>query len=81
LFGVGHRHLSLIPTGTGEATWKSSEGKPGISPVILAFVTVFQFMEKLPDRQAAEAVRIRLDWKYALRLPLTYAGFDYCHFA
>lgn len=55
----------------------SSEGKPGISPVILAFVTVFQFMEKLPDRQAAEAVRIRLDWKYALHLPLTYTGFDY----
>ena len=34
-------------------------------------------MEKLPDRQAAEAVRIRLDWKYALHLPLTYTGFDY----
>jgi transposase len=55
----------------------SREGKPGISPVILAFVTIFQFMEKLPDRQAAEAVRIRLDWKYALHLPLTYTGFDY----
>jgi transposase len=55
----------------------SAEGKPGISPVILAFVTVFQFMEKLPDRQAAEAIRMRLDWKYALHLPLTYAGFDY----
>ncbi len=55
----------------------SAEGKPGISPVILAFVTVFQFMEKLPDRQAAEAMRMRLDWKYALHLPLTYAGFDY----
>jgi transposase len=55
----------------------SSEGKPGISPVILAFVTVFQFLEKLPDRQAAEALRMRLDWKYALHLPLTYAGFDY----
>lgn len=55
----------------------SSEGKPGISPIILAFVSVFQFMEKLPDRQAAEAMRMRMDWKYALRLPLTYAGFDY----
>ncbi len=55
----------------------SVEGKPGISPVILAFVTVFQFMEKLPDRQAAEALRMRIDWKYALHLPLTYAGFDY----
>ncbi len=54
----------------------SSEGKRGISPVILAFVTVFQFMEKLPDRQAAEALRVRLDWRYALHLPLTYTGFD-----
>lgn len=55
----------------------SLEGKPGISPVILAFVTVFQFMEKLPDRQAAESLRMRVDWKYALRLPLSYAGFDF----
>ena len=55
----------------------SVEGKPCISPVILAFVTVFQFMEKLPDRQAAESLRMRIDWKYALHLPLTYAGFDY----
>ncbi len=55
----------------------SPEGKPGISPVILAFVTVFQFMEKLPDRQAAESLRMRMDWKYALHLPLIYEGFDY----
>lgn len=55
----------------------SLEGKPGISPVILAFVTVFQFMEKLPDRQAAESLRMRIDWKYALHLPLTYEGFDF----
>ena len=55
----------------------SHEGKPAISPVILAFVIVFQFLEKLSDRQAAEAMRMRLDWKYALHLPLEYAGFDY----
>jgi transposase len=55
----------------------SPEGKPGLSPVILAFVTVFQFMEKLPDRQAAESLRMRMDWKYALRLRLAYEGFDY----
>lgn len=55
----------------------SAEGKPGISPVILAFVTVFQFMERLPDRQAAESLRMRMDWKYALHLPLAYEGFDY----
>jgi transposase len=55
----------------------SPEGKPAISPVILAFVTVFQFMEKLPDRQAVESLRMRIDWKYALHLPLTYEGFDF----
>lgn len=54
-----------------------SEGQPGLSPVILAFVTVFQFIEKLPDRQAAEMMRLRLDWKYALHLPLEYEGFNF----
>jgi transposase len=53
-----------------------AEGKPGISPVLLAFVTVFQFLEDLSDRKAVEALRMRLDWKYALHLPLDYAGFD-----
>lgn len=27
-----------------------------------------QFMEELPDRQAADAVRGRIDWKYLLGL-------------
>lgn len=54
-----------------------SDGQPGLSPVILAFVTVFQFLEKLPDRQAAESLRMRLDWKYALHLPLEYEGFNF----
>lgn len=55
----------------------SAEGKPAISPVILDFVTVFQFMENLSDRAAAEALCMRIDWKYALHLPLDYAGFDF----
>jgi transposase len=53
------------------------EGKPGYSPVILAFVSVFQFMERVADRQAAQALRMRLDWKYALHLPLEDSGFDF----
>ncbi len=52
-------------------------GQPGESPGYLALVTVMQFMEGLSDRQAAEAVRARIDWKYALGLGLTDAGFDY----
>jgi transposase len=31
----------------------------------------------LSDRQAAEAVRSRIDWKYALSLELTDAGFHF----
>jgi transposase len=43
-----------------------TRGAPGISPAQLAMVTVLQFTEDLTDRQAADAVRGRLDWKYCL---------------
>lgn len=52
-------------------------GRPGISPGQLALVTVLQFAENLPDRQAAHAVAARIDWKYALGLELTDPGFDF----
>jgi transposase len=42
----------------------------------LAVVTVLQFVEGFSDRQAAEAVRARIDWKYLLSLPLDDLGFD-----
>jgi transposase len=54
-----------------------STGGPALSPTILSLVTVFQEMEKLPDRAAARAVRVRLDWKYALHLPLDWEGFHF----
>jgi transposase len=54
----------------------AADGKPAISPNLLALVSVFQFMENLPDREAADAVRSRIDWKYALHLPLADTGFD-----
>jgi len=53
------------------------EGRPALSPVLLSVVSVFQFLEKLSDRQAAASARLRIDWKYALHLPLAYTGFDY----
>jgi transposase len=46
-------------------------GQPAESPGRLAWVTVLQFAEGLSDRQAAEAVRGRIDWKYVLGLELT----------
>lgn len=54
-----------------------TRGAPGISPAQLAMVTVLQFTENLTDRQAAEAVRGRLDWKYCLGLELEDEGFDF----
>ena len=52
-------------------------GQPAEAPGRLALVTVLQFMDGLADRQAADAVRARIDWKYALGLELTDAGFDH----
>src|ERR687892_394666 len=52
-------------------------GRPAIAPWRLALVTLMQFSEGLSDRQAAEAVRARIDWKYALGLELTDPGFDF----
>ncbi len=42
-----------------------ARGQPAHPPWRLALVTVLQFAEGLPDRQAANAVRGRIDWKYA----------------
>src|SRR5215475_14599446 len=52
-------------------------GPPGLPPWRLALVTIMQFRENLADRQAAEAVRARIDWKYLLSLDLTDPGFDF----
>lgn len=52
-------------------------GQPAEAPGRLALVTVLQFAEGLSDRQAAEAVRGRIDWKYLLGLELEDAGFDF----
>jgi transposase len=51
-------------------------GQPAEAPWRLALVCVMQFAEGLTDRQAAEAVRSRIDWKYALSLELEAPGFD-----
>lgn len=46
-----------------------------MDPVMLAGVTLLQFMERVPDRVAAEHAVFHLGWKYALDLELTYGGF------
>src|SRR5882724_6327165 len=54
-----------------------TDGQPAYAPWRLALVSVMQFAENLSDRQAADAVRSRIDWKYALSLELTDEGFDF----
>src|SRR5438094_4369933 len=53
------------------------KGQHAYDPWRLAVVTVLQYAEGLTDRQAADAVRERLDWKYALGLELSDPGFDF----
>jgi transposase len=53
-----------------------THGQPALAPWRLALVTILQYAEGLSDRQAADAVRSRIDWKYVLRLELTDPGFD-----
>lgn len=54
-----------------------TRGRPGFSPGQLALISVLQFAENLTDRQCAEAVRARIDWKYVLGLDLEDPGFDF----
>ena len=55
----------------------SNRSQPALPPWRLALVTILQFRENLSDRQAAQAVRARIDWKYLLGLKLTDPGFHY----
>src|SRR6266700_6950476 len=54
-----------------------TRGAPGLSPAQLAVITALQFAENLTDRQAADAVRGRIDWKYCLGLELADPGFEF----
>jgi transposase len=81
-FPKGNRYLRLadeLDTLFSDDTFLAlfpPHGQPALPPWRLALVTLLQFAEGLSDRQAAEAVRSRIDWKYVLRLELTDAGFD-----
>ena len=76
-------HLADILDDAHFADLYDPTGRAALSPSLLALVTLFQFMEHIPDREAAEQVVVRLDWKYALHLPLEDTGFDFsclCYF-
>ncbi len=81
-FPKGHAYLraadefgELFNDNTFAALFRR-RGQPALEPWRLALATILQFAEGLSDRQAADAVRARLDWKYVLRLELDDAGFD-----
>ena len=82
-FPKGNRYLTwrdeLGPVYVDEAFRDlfAGRGQSAQSPASLALVTILQFMENLSDREAAEAVRSRIDWKYLLGLALSDPGFDF----
>ena len=55
----------------------STDGRDAICPIILSLVTLFQYVENLPDREAASLAAVRLDWKYAMHVPVEWLGFHY----
>jgi transposase len=59
------------------AGWYPRNGRPGLSPAQLDTVCVLQFLLGLSDRQAAEAVCCRIDFKYALAMELDDPGFHH----
>lgn len=59
-----------------EAAYCLDNGRAGLEPVLLLGVSLLQFMERQPDRQAVEMLRYHLGWKLALQQELQVAGFD-----
>jgi hypothetical protein len=58
-----------------EACYTRNNGRAALEPVVLLGVVIFQFLERVPDRQAAELVKYHLGWKLALNLELSAQGF------
>src|SRR5215210_3036262 len=71
-----HDELGRLYADRDFAALFPTRGQPAFAPAQLALVTLMQFAENLSDRQAAEAVRARIDWKYVLSLELDDPGFD-----
>jgi transposase len=69
--------LGTIYQDTQFAALFPRRGQPAKAPGRLALATVLQYVEGLSERQTADAVRGRINWKYALGLSLTDPGFDH----
>jgi transposase len=69
--------LGTIYTDEQFAALYPPSGQEASQPWRIVLLLVMQFMENYTDRQAAEAMRIRIDWKYVLSLELTDPAFDF----
>lgn len=58
-----------------QTMYSVDNGRPGENPVRLLGVSILQFMERLPDRQAVEALTFDVRWKCALGMDLDEVGF------
>lgn len=58
------------------STYCDDNGRPAVEPVLLLGVQVLQFVERVPDRQAAESVQYDLRWRLALHMGLGGNSFD-----
>ena len=76
LFAAHVRPLLVKARPALEAAYCLGNGRPGIEPVVLLGVSVLQFMERAPDRQAVEMLKYHLGWKLALGLELEVSAFD-----
>jgi transposase len=82
VYRTGHPYLRLadelgtLVTDEDFAPLFPSHGQPALAPWRLALVSILQFAEGLSDRQAAHALRSRIDWKYVVHLELADPGFD-----
>ena len=72
---IGEQYAELVKDEDFAALY-SKTGQPAYSPARLSLVTILQAMEHLSDRTTVHMVRTRIDWKYALHLPLADVGFD-----
>jgi transposase len=76
LFASHIRPLLVKARPALEAAYCRDNGRPGIEPVLLLGVSLLQFMERTPDRQAVEMFKYHLGWKLALGLELEVSAFD-----
>jgi transposase len=59
-----------------EKCYCPDNGRPSVEPVLPLGITLLQFVEKAPDREAVERLRYHLGWKYALNHEVNEAVFD-----